>query len=758
MPDRQRAPHRPSITLSDIYYMLFRQKWKIVLLACVGVLGGVALHLWMPPHYQSEGKLFIRYVLDSTVPSPAPDAGGRGSDLRKPDSRGENIINAELEILTSFDLAQQVAEAFGPEKLLAKAGGGKDPDKAAVLINKNLIVEAPKNSSVIRLAFTHPDAALVQPVLRTVIASYYKKHAEVHRPVGALDELLTAETDQLRSRLAQTEQQLRLAKSKAGVISIEDSKKAFTDQLARIRQELFDTEAELAVRRTTLLEIGGSLNAKPPVSATNTSVEISEPPAAAVEEYHSVGQQLEILGKRRQELKMQFTDQHPLVKEVLAQVAAAEETRRKLLTDHPGLINSKTARPLQSPTDGGSNPAMIMETTRVAIVALESKLKVLTAQLERIRAEVGLVDAAEGSIVELQRKKDLEEANYRYFSSSLEQSRIGDALGANKVSNISVVQSPSPPFRDSVKHYQRVAGLVAGGLALGLVWAFLIEFFFDRSVRRPNVFETEFRLPLFLSIPHVKMPRPAEIGGSAPRLLTAPTSPAEAGTASSAMAKSALSPKDLWSRNPALNPYYEALRDRILLDFDIRNLTHVPKLVAVTSCDKGSGVTTVALGLAASLSETGGGNVLLVDMNREKAAAQQFYKGQTVCGLDEALEAKDHAQVNQNLYVVTESPGSDNGPRLVPKRFSSLLPKLRASDYDYIIFDLPPVSPTSVTPRVAGFMDQVLLVVESEKTDRDIVQKANALLAESKASVSAVLNKTRAYVPRQLNTDLHGNT
>ncbi|HLX68470.1 MAG TPA: hypothetical protein VKV04_02480, partial [Verrucomicrobiae bacterium] len=78
---------------------------------------------------------------------------------------------------------------------------------------------------------------------------------------------------------------------------------------------------------------------------------------------------------------------------------------------------------------------------------------------------------------------------------------------------------------------------------------------------------------------------------------------------------------------------------------------------------------------------------------------------------------------------------------------------LRASDYDYIIFDMPPVSPTSVTSRVAGFMDQVLLVVESEKTSRDIVQKAAALLAESKASVSAVLNKTRVYVPPVLQSE-----
>lgn len=50
-------------------------------------------------------------------------------------------------------------------------------------------------------------------------------------------------------------------------------------------------------------------------------------------------------------------------------------------------------------------------------------------------------------------------------------------------------------------------------------------------------------------------------------------------------------------------------------------------------------------------------------------------------------------------------------------------------------------------------MDMVLLVIESEKTNREAVQHATALLAESKANVSAVLNKTRSYVPTKLHQE-----
>ena len=86
------------------------------------------------------------------------------------------------------------------------------------------------------------------------------------------------------------------------------------------------------------------------------------------------------------------------------------------------------------------------------------------------------------------------------------------------------------------------------------------------------------------------------------------------------------------------------------------------------------------------------------------------------------------------------------------------MPKLKASDYDYIIFDMPPVTQTSVTTRLAGFMDTVMLVIESEKTDREVVQQANQLLLQSKANVTAVLNKTRKYIPARLQHDINADT
>ena len=170
------------------------------------------------------------------------------------------------------------------------------------------------------------------------------------------------------------------------------------------------------------------------------------------------------------------------------------------------------------------------------------------------------------------------------------------------------------------------------------------------------------------------------------------------------------------------------------------------------SCAKGAGVTTIATGLAASLSEIGDGNVLLIDMNLEQGAVHPFHRGKPGCALPDVLDShkRDAALVHENLYMVSARDVNAK-LRMLPKRFTDLFPKFKASDYDYIIFDMPEMSPTSMTPRMARFMDMVLLVIESERSSEEAVKEASNLLINSEAPLASVLNKTRTYCPKWLN-------
>jgi Mrp family chromosome partitioning ATPase len=81
------------------------------------------------------------------------------------------------------------------------------------------------------------------------------------------------------------------------------------------------------------------------------------------------------------------------------------------------------------------------------------------------------------------------------------------------------------------------------------------------------------------------------------------------------------------------------------------------------------------------------------------------------------------------------------------------MPNLKASEFDYIIFDMPPLEQTSPTWGMAPFMDKMLVVVEAEKNNRDAVNRAYHRLLHERDNVSIVLNKVRSYGPKRLELD-----
>ena len=724
----------PAMTPGDIYFILFRHKWKIIILSLAGIAAAGAYWWYCPPPYQSEAKLFVRYVLDSHSVNTDP----KNAQMTSPDSMGQSIINSEMEILTSYDLAQQAAQNIGPAKILAKYGGGNNPTKAAEIVRKNLVVEAPKQDSVIHVAFMSADPAIVQPVLAEITRDYLDKHLQVHES-SMSDDYLAQETAQLRSQIDETEDELRTTKSAAGIISIPDAEKSYTEQIAWVHNQLFQAQADLAAQQ-------GGIKAQPqvPTNAAAPAV-VTNLPQGREEEYQRVCARLEFLQNREKQYYTQFgyTDENRLVQETQLEIAQTQMLKQNLEASYPDLIGTYVSSPNPGQS-GTAGPGIYAGNAQPA--SLQAKIPVLKQELEELKAEASKVDDAESKITDLQRKKEMLEGNYQNFAASLEQSRIDETLGPGRVSNISTVEAPTPPFKDMTKQTKAMALMIGGGICAGLLWAFFIEFYLDTSVRRSKEIETRLKLPLLISIPDISRNGYKRLVQAAERRQLQ----FQNGDGSEAEGSGILS----WETSSCLNPFYDALRDRLVNYFDKTDATLQPKLISVTGTEKGCGVSAIAAGVATSLAETGE-RVLLVDMKLEHGVAQQFFLGRQCCGLDEALalETRECALVQQNLYVVSAGSPDERFQRILPRLFVSLLPRIKASDYTYIIFDMPPVSQTSITSRLASFMDMVLLVIQSEKTNRDAAQQAIELLALSKAKVGVVLNKTRKYIPERLHRE-----
>jgi uncharacterized protein involved in exopolysaccharide biosynthesis/Mrp family chromosome partitioning ATPase len=722
MTDENTTTQTAGISPQDILFALFRRKWVIIICSGLGLLVAGGLFFFTKATYQSEAKLLLRYVQENRSASTVD----KDAQIKSPELGGESIIYSELEILKSLDLATQVAEIIGPEKILSTAGKQTNLIKAATVIQKNLDVDVPRRSSIIRLLFSHTDPEVPQLVLRQLISSYLRKHVELHRGLGDLEKFLAQQTDQLKSRLNQTDDALRKIKEKTGVISPEETRRAHIELLAQIRQELFQVEAEIAERKAAL----GDYEKLAPSGAEDAKD--LEVPLDKLEEYKALCAELGRNQTTKREMLAKFTPENPSLQRLLEQVARTEQEKRALEQQYPKLVNLGLS---SIPAVGTSQVDLAAESTHVK--ALEAKGRVLKTQMSIIKTEAAGLEQAESEINELLRQRAVEEAHFLSYSKSLEQARIQENLGTGKITNIGEVQAPSFPLRNRETLKKLMLQIAAAGVALGLALALALELFLNPAIKRPEEVRTKLNLPLFFALPLWKNGRK--------KVLPAPNAE-----------QVAAENLELWNGTGGLQPHFEAMRDRLIQHFEARKLTHKPKLVAVTSCGTGAGVSSIAKGLALSLSEAGDGNILLVDMSTDQGAAHSFMKNDSCPGLPEVLEAETRksAQVQEKLYLARASDVADGLPKVLPKRFTHLMPKMKASDYDFIIFDLPPVSATSATARLACFMDLVLEVVEAEKTSREVAKRAAAVLGEGQANVSIVVNKYRKYLPAWLHQEL----
>jgi uncharacterized protein involved in exopolysaccharide biosynthesis/Mrp family chromosome partitioning ATPase len=647
---RQETQQHSGMNLSDILFALFKYKRTIILCAVVGIIAAAAVYFFYPPIYESQAKLLVRYVVERSAVDPIEGAKPGGSSREETDK----VIGAEIAILTSWDLAVQVAQAIGPKRLLPRSGEAATESAAAGAVSSGLSAISTKGSNIIFVSYKNHDPQMATLVLQELLSRYFIKHLEVHRSAGAFD-FVTQQTDQVRARLNQTGDALKSLRDKTGIVSLKDGSEALTTEAAKTKEQLNDAEAELAQHQALVKQMG---------------------------------------------------------------------------ENKPKKWKTKSSRSEKS-----------VESEKAQVAGTQAKVEALKSRLRDIQQRMKQLSELSPQMEELERKREMDEANYKYFAASLEKARIDEALDPSKMPNISAVQRPSPPMLE-IKTRDKIAlGLAGGGIALGVAFALLGGLLLNRTVGRPLELETRLHMPLMLSIPYSR----ALNGRSA---LPRNGSPPNPGALATIPNRPKLAP---WETGHFIRPYCDAIRDRLGLYFELNHLTHKPKLVGVAGFSKAVGTSTLAAGLAASLSETNDGKVLLVDVNLGPENVHPFFKGKPAHSLKAALKPDGAiASAADNLYLATVGSSNARPAQIGLKKFFDMMPNLKASDFDYIIFDMPPLGQTSPTWGMAAFMDKFLLVVEAEKNNRDLIGRGYGKLVAERENVAVVINKTRSYVPKWL--------
>jgi succinoglycan biosynthesis transport protein ExoP len=731
------TPKPAGITVDDILFTLFRHKQMILACFIAGAIGAALVRAFYPPLYFSEAKLNVPYISQTIAPGPADPA----DHIQITDPRGEMILGTEIDTLKSFDVASNAAAIVGPERILAKLGGGSNIFAAAYEISSRVEITASAGrSSTLTLFYFHPDPAMVQPVLNAFIEAYKIQHFKIRRKSQFDTAFIQQRMQEMRRQIGQTEDQLKELLLTNKVISVDDTKKSYQARILDLQEKLGDARRELAERKSMLGE-AVQLPSSPQVPLPSGPM----PSQDTIDEYNGIVSGISSLKHKVQEMTLAgYKKEHPIVLNILSQIDVFYTQRAELTNKFPRLAGLTL-------NTGGTNNVGGGMTGELEVQRLTARVAWLDEELKNIQSDASRLVAVEPLIDSLSHELSLLRTNYQQYARESQSAEIAQTLDPAKQVSIGTVEEPTPPLKNT-KKVKKLLGAIFGGFSgLGLGLAFLIDMFLDRSIKRGVDIERKLHLPVLQCIPDT-----AWSGGRAlpwlpvtPRNGNGKTSEnGENGNGQHSMA--------LWDPVGHLHPYTEGLRERLMTYFEGNNLERKrPKLVGLTACARGSGVTTLARGLAASLSRVGTGNVLFVDMNGEQGSAQPFQDGNGLCGLPQALETqhREGAQVEENLYVAC-IPQNGGERAKTPNGLAQLMPQIGASDYDYIIFDFPPVSHTNSTARFAGYMDLTLLVVEAEKTAQQAAVKANTLMTDARARVAAVLNKYHKYVPERISQDL----
>ncbi len=437
--------------LGDVYRAFSRHKKKAVLFFCAVFAGTVLFTLLVPRQYKSEGKLFVRLGRENATLDPTATLG-QNPIVAIPQSR-EREINSVVEILHSRTLVEKVVDALGPKEII----GRDDREKAIRRVAKKLKIEAAKKSSVINVTFRGPTPELCQSVVAKLIDTYLDEHGRLNRTHGS-HEFFVEQTRRLREKLSRNEAALRDLKNETGLASPAAQRKQLVTRIGRLEDDLLKTEELRAVEEANVRQLRRKAASLPDTQVEETSGFGDEGTNRMRERFYA-------LQLRQKEAQSKYTDEHPKMRQVHEQIAAA----RKILEQEEKTLKRVTRE-----------PGRLRQAAELALLVGEPKLASLEAQSGQLKSQLAVVrlqliklNEDELRVAAAQREVDLLETDYRKYSTNLEQTRIDRQLEVQRMSNINVVQPASfepLPVRPRIL-LNLLLGLCAaalGGLALPL--------------------------------------------------------------------------------------------------------------------------------------------------------------------------------------------------------------------------------------------------------------------------------------------------
>lgn len=738
------------LTPREVARVLFRQ-WRKTALFCFATIALTLLAITLYPRsYSSEAMLFIRVGRESVALDPTATTG-QTITLQKTQV---NEVNSALQVLASREVYRRVVERVGAERILkdSPAAGSKQtaaldswasrisnikarvsswigtalagmrlsdpgtPEEMAVRrLESGLRSFAPKESTIISVNYYAASPELAHDVVAAVTDVFLEEHVRLNHTEGSL-KFFSEQVDKLHQDLDAAQAELRDRKNKFKVASTESRRSIFAEQIQNVELELLNTQRELAFSTAEIADLARAIGGLAPELVTDRTAGFANQAKDLMRE------KLYELEVEESKLRARFKPDHPQLVQIQRQRKEAEA----ILANEP---DDRTQTKAELNPNQRALELALMQ-TKARNEALVARQVAAEKQRGDLNGQLMALNEQEVQLDQLQQNVQLLDGKYRMHVEKLEQARVNDALGRERISNVMVAQPATLVGKPALPKKPLLAAfglMVAVGGALAL--AFLSEIF-DQTLRTTAQVESELGLPVLLSFPHRKRRRRrAKSSGAA-----ADGEPAEV--------------------NGSLGGRYRSLA-RQLLHGNGNGRAHA-RTVGIVGCETSKSRSQVAAQLAIQAAKCGAEPVLLIDADaRHRRVAKQFHLNgspgwrEVLAGVADA-ESCVHRAKSRNLGVMTA--GGEKYDATCAAPIGGALAQLDEikTDYALVVVDLPPTTELE-PPASAGWLDEMVLVVEAEHTRIQSAQRAKEMLERAGVQVTGVvLANRREYIPRWL--------
>ena len=713
------------IRLSDYFWMLFRNKWSVLLIFFLSVFAAFLITDLTPPVYQSETTI---RVLDGQ------SASSLLSQLPIPGLFGGTSVSAFAAQLQSRDLVitpavRQLRDEGLIEPLPIHRGRfvpwltgvfGVELDQNAteqgdltdaewedafikMLIDEQLKVEESPDGKVITVTVQQPDSERAQHLANRIAAVFQTAvEAEaVERMEWWRKPLPQEMLNQTEERLANADKALFAFQEKHPKLTLNAEGGTQAQIILQLQAQenevinlLVGTELRLATYREKLEGLSEEL----------TSETIARNPS-----YSKLQDNLNQFEIDKAELLGKYDETHP---EVVAKDKQIAETKARLANEEKETKSTTSSyNPLHQVFTEKVNE------TEAAVISLKEQKDEITKKIDAHFAELRGWSPDQLEFYRLKRDVEIYNAQVIALQTKMREAEIFAQARSESIKMLDKARAPQEPLKPRRKLNLALGAFV--GMLLGMTFAVAKNYFKDTYLRLEEAVRQLDELPespsLLGVLPSIKKRSSYRL----PLMVhDAPNS------------RTAEAFRVLQAKLPFLNPGASV------------------KTILVTSATRGEGKSTLSSNLAVTLAQRGN-KVLLIDADMRRPSQHSTFSNEQLLqeetgtselpvaridtrkpGLSEAIihlnaeNADDvlHAMVKQtdipDLYLLPSGTVPPNPIELLNSEMMNRLLELAKSEYDVIVIDSPPVRAVADPMILANIVDAIVYVFDITKTRR----------------------------------------